>query len=95
MATTGRAALSWRFRGRSVSPEAFLAERDKWHRYLGGSARSLVPAATSDIERVIREQLELDDDVAITGGTLLQDELRVDSLDVFELLSVLEEEVWS
>lgn len=47
------------------------------------------------IERVIeiiRDELCIDDDVKITGETMLRQELEMDSLDTISLISALEDE---
>lgn len=46
----------------------------------------------SRIIEIIREELCLDNDVEITGETMLRQDLEMDSLDTISLISALEEE---
>ena len=46
----------------------------------------------SRIIEIIRDELCLDNDVEITGETMLRQDLEMDSLDTISLISALEEE---
>ena len=46
----------------------------------------------SRIIEIIRDELCLDNDVEITGETMLRQDLEMDSLDTIRLISALEEE---
>jgi acyl carrier protein len=94
----GRLRDHWRFGDRwydlvllSIWVDEFLVERDTWMPYVAGDTHTLVDASTLDIQQVLREHLSLGNDVDLSGGTSLHDELGLDSLDLFELLCALEE----